>query len=209
MGSYGLGRNQSAELKSLVAEFRKKHRCNSSREASFFRSMPSLGLAIHHVALAIDGNDRCFDHQFHITQPARRKAKQVLEQIEQEMMACKSFHSLHSLFLRYLTPIRGLGEMYIYDAALRMGAYLRLNPAYVYLHRGTRVGAKALGLAVNRPYLEKAELPNDLQVLSADNIETFLCIYRNQLSLHARGVNQSSNKDNRPPLSAICQEAIK
>lgn len=143
--------------------------------------MPSMGLAIHHVAMAIDGNDRCFDHQFHITQPARRKAKEVLTQLEKPMGDCETFDELHSLFLRNLSPIRGLGEMYIYDAALRMGAHLQLTPDFVYLHRGTRVGARALGIAVNRKYIEKSELPKELRTLSADHIETFLCIYRTQL----------------------------
>jgi hypothetical protein len=187
--------SRAGDLESLLADFKKHHRSNSARETRFFRTMPSMGLAIYHVAMAVDGNDRCFDHQFHITQPARRKAKQVLQQIEAQMQACRSFHALHSLFLHHLTPVRGLGEMYIYDAALRMGAYLRLYPFYIYLHRGTRVGAKALGLVVNRPYLERTELPKDLQVLSADNIETFLCMYRNQLSVHAPAHKQSSKQE--------------
>jgi hypothetical protein len=171
----------TADLGSLVADFLKNYKRESSREAKFFRSMPSTGLAIHHVAMAIDGNDRCFDHQFHITQPARRKAKQVLTLLEKPMKACETFDELHTLFLRHLSPIRGLGEMYIYDAALRMGAHLKLAPDFVYLHRGTRVGAKALGITVNRSHIEKSAFPKALRALSADEIETFLCIYRNQL----------------------------
>jgi len=149
--------------------------------------MPSIGLAIHHVAMAVDGDDRCFDHQFHIVQPARRRAKTVLTQSEARILACRSFHELHSLFLELLSPIKGLGEMYIYDASLRMGAYLRLTPDFVYLHRGTRWGAQALGIDVRRrrPYLEKKELPEALRTLSADNLESFLCIYWDQLGRFA------------------------
>ncbi len=148
--------NRARDLESLVADFRKYHRPNSARETRFFRTMPSIGLAIHHVAMAVDGDDRCFDHQFHIVQPARRRAKTVLTQSEARILACRSFHELHSLFLELLSPIKGLGEMYIYDASLRMGAYLRLTPDFVYLHRGTRWGAQALGIDVRRrrPYLE-------------------------------------------------------
>jgi hypothetical protein len=179
--------NKARDLESLVADFRKHHRPNSARETRFFRTMPSMGLAIHHVAMAIDGDDRCFDHQFHIVQPARRRAKIVLHQAERRILSCRSFHELHSLFLELLSPIKGLGEMYIYDASLRMGAYVKMSPDFVYLHRGTRWGARALGIDVSRgrPYLEKKELPEPLRKLSADNLESFLCIYWNNLAAFA------------------------
>jgi hypothetical protein len=181
------GSNGLRDLESLVADFRKHHRPNSARETRFFRTMPSMGLAIHHVAMAVDGDGRCFDHQFHIVQPARRRAKTVLHQAESKILTCRSFHELHSLFLELLSPIKGLGEMYIYDAALRMGAYVKLSPDFVYLHRGTRWGARALGIDVSRgrPYVEKKELPEALRKLSADNLESFLCIYWNKLAAFA------------------------
>ena len=177
--------NTARNLGSLVADFREHYKPDSAQQLRFFRTMPSMGLAIHHVAMAIDGNDRCFDHQFHIVQPARRRAKTVLTQSEARILACRSFHELHSLFVELLSPIKGLGEMYIYDASLRMGAYVKLRPDFVYLHRGTRWGAKALGLNVRRPYIEKRELPGVLHTLSADDLESFLCIYWHQLAAFA------------------------
>ena len=39
-----------------------------------------------------------------------------------------------------------LGELTVYDVAHRIGAYLQLEPDVVYLHRGTRIGARYLGL---------------------------------------------------------------
>jgi hypothetical protein len=73
-----------------------------------------MALAIHHVGFAIDDDGRCFNHQFHITQPARRNASKALTESEGLIRACRSFHELHTLFLNLLSPIRGLGEMYIY-----------------------------------------------------------------------------------------------
>lgn len=45
-----------------------------------------------------------------------------------------------------LETIPGLGELYVYDTTLRIGAKLNLFPDKVYLHAGTRLGATALGL---------------------------------------------------------------
>jgi len=37
--------------------------------------------------------------------------------------------------------IPGIGELAIYDTALRIAAKLRFEPAVVFLHAGTRIGA--------------------------------------------------------------------
>jgi hypothetical protein len=139
-----------------------------------------MELAIHHVAMAVDGDERCFDHQCRINQSARRQAKAILTAAADKLKACTSFHELHALLVESLSPVWGLGELYIYDAALRLGAFLRHAPRFVYLHAGTRAGAKALGLDSKREYLEKRELPPSLRKLSADEIESFLCIYRDR-----------------------------
>jgi hypothetical protein len=82
----------------------------------------------------------------------------------------------------HLNGVRGLGELYYYDTALRIGASLRLMPRRVYLHRGTRDGAHALGLACKADSLDPRDLPKALAVLEPREIEDFLCIYKDQLS---------------------------
>jgi hypothetical protein len=168
------------DLRSLVTEYRKEHAPKAAEESAMFRRMPSLGLAIHHAALAIDEQEKCFDHQALIIPSARQKAKEILTRESARLDAVRSFDELHVLVDELLSPVRGIGELYIYDAALRLGAYLRLLPERVYLHRGTRDGARALGLDVSRPYLEIHETPAALQTLSADAIESFSCIFRNR-----------------------------
>ena len=102
----------------------------------------------------------------------------ILTKATSRLTACKSFHELHTVIGELLSPISGLGELYIYDTAVRIGAYLGLAPEFVYLHAGTRKGARALGLGRGRAYLEIRELPGPLQALSADEAESFLCIFR-------------------------------
>lgn len=61
-----------------------------------------------------------------------------------------------------------------------MGIY----PKMVYVHAGTRAGAKAMGLDIRRPYLKLDELPTPLRTLPAHEIEDLLCIFKDRLKNH-------------------------
>ena len=78
--------------------------------------------------------------------------------------------------------IPGVGSLMVYDTALRIGARLGALPKRVYLHRGTRVGARALHLDYRQPTLEVSELPMALRELPPHEIEDLLCIYESELS---------------------------
>jgi hypothetical protein len=169
-------------LESLVAEYCKRYPRGSDLETKLFRDMPSDELAIRHAASARDEDGRCFDHQRRVVQPARRKAEVILMATIGRLRCCTTFHALHTLLSELLLPVPGLGALYVYDTALRLGAYLRLSPKYIYLHAGTRVGAKALGLACHLPYLQKENVPSALRALTADEIESFLCIFAGELA---------------------------
>jgi hypothetical protein len=80
------------------------------------------------------------------------------------------------------SPIAGLGELTIYDISHRIGAYLGSMPTEIYLHAGTRKGAKALGLDTNRKSIPMTELPAPLQRLTAAQAEDVLCIYHKVLA---------------------------
>ena len=68
--------------------------------------------------------------------------------------------------------------MVVYDTAHRIGARFGLEPEKVYLHRGTRKGAVALGLDVQRREIEMHELPDAIgQRLKPHEAEDFLCMY--------------------------------
>lgn len=165
-------------LKELVVRFRREHAGKLEEELQFFQTLPSIDIVIEHIATATDGDGRCFDHQFRILRAARPKARAILTRSAEKLRDCSSFHQLHSLLDELLSPIFGLGSLYVYDSALRLGAFLGLTPKFVYLHAGTRKGARVLGLGAGREYLETRELPAPLQILTADQIESFLCTYR-------------------------------
>lgn len=96
--------------------------------------------------------------------------------------ACHNFHDLYCLIEETVRPIHGIGELYIYDAALRMGAFLKLAPEHIYLHAGVRVGARALGF-IGGDYALCSELPAEFSALHPHQIEDCLCVYKNELQL--------------------------
>ena len=127
----------------LIRHYRVHHRPRTVAELGFFANAPSLEFAVHHAALAIDDREKRFGHQYRIPFAALKRAKILLESAVSRLKGCKSFNELHSLLRQLLGGVRGLGELYFYDTALRLGAFLRLAPEFVYLHRGTRMGARS------------------------------------------------------------------
>src|SRR5262249_27216325 len=85
------------------------------------------------------------------------------------------------LISKEISDIHGIGELTIYDTALRIGAKLDLEPTVVFLHGGTRKGARALGLDWHKEFIARDAFPSEFQPLSASEIEDVLCIYKEQL----------------------------
>jgi hypothetical protein len=164
-----------------VRSYRVHNRPRAVQELKFFKNMPSLGLAIHHAGLAIDSREKRFSHQCRIPLAALSAATGALQQAAGRLKTCASFHELHELLLELLGGLRGLGELYVYDTAVRLGATLGHAPAFIYLHRGTRVGARALGFSGSIKYIEPHRLPVQLRHLEPHEGEDFLCIYKLQL----------------------------
>ncbi len=76
---------------------------------------------------------------------------------------------------------RFVGELTVYDTALRIGAHFGLEPTRVYLHAGTRVGARVLDLDDRQSTIEMDELSAPMQRLLAREAEDLLCIYKGWL----------------------------
>jgi hypothetical protein len=103
-----------------------------------------------------------------------------------DLTGCSSFEELHDEVEDMVGDIYMIGPLVIYDVSRRIGAYLGLEPSLVYLHSGTRHGARALGLGRGRPTLKMSELPRELHRLSAAEGEDFLCIYTEELAVLGR-----------------------
>lgn len=167
-------------LRGMVRHYILHYRPRARAELWTFCRQP-FEEALERAALAQDERGKRFSHQKPLKGSELRKARRALLDSAKELRRCDSFDQLHNLITEHLNGIRNLGGLYYYDTALRIGASLHLMPERVYLHSGTRDGARALGLDWRADPLDPRALPKALGDLEPYEIEDFLCIYRDHL----------------------------
>ena len=120
-------------------------------------------------------------HQHRIPGASLHEAAQRLQGVD--LAAVESFDELHDVIAAAIGDIDMIGPLTLYDIAHRIGAFLRLTPTTVYLHRGTRDGARVLGLGRGKKTLSMDDLPAEFRRLAPHEIEDCLCIYKAQMLL--------------------------
>jgi hypothetical protein len=166
-------------LEAMVREFIDAYRERECNELAFFNER-SLEEALEFAALAKDSRGKRFSHQRRLTRKSLQQGKQFIMGLHGAFQMAESFEEILKTIRDVTAQVHGLGELYAYDTALRISAKTGHEPKHVYLHAGTRVGAKRLGISTNRDYVPMLELPEALQQLKAHEVESFLCIYKNQ-----------------------------
>ena len=168
-------------LEQIVHAYIITWRRHAKEELEYYASQGSIRDAIRVAALSFRGKDeKRHDHQRRIPASVLATAERRLQAAAEELERASSFDELHDLISEKIGEIQGLGDLTVYDIAHRIGGYLELQPDAVYLHAGTRVGAKLFGLNGNKA--NPRELPAAFQKLSAGEIEDCLCIYREHIA---------------------------
>ena len=171
-----------AILKQMVDAYirdRKKGRLRYRRDMEALRKLPRLEVAILNVRYS-PVNGKRYDHQWSITDEISREAESKLQAAKEEIRTAKDFDELHAIVQREVGGLWGVGDLVVYDFALRIGAFLRKEPKLVYLHAGTAKGARLLRFAGKT--VDPNELPEAFSPLTPAEIEDFLCVYKSQLA---------------------------
>lgn len=137
--------------------------------------------AVRLAGLAQRPHGKRFRHQQRIPGAVLTRSANRLVRSIKHIERCESFHALFRIVRRAIGGIPGIGELTVYDTALRIGAKLDLHPDRVYLHAGTRAGAKALRLDHGADWLSLDALPVAMRKLSPQQVEDILCIYKMDL----------------------------
>jgi hypothetical protein len=133
------------------------------------------------VAPAENHRGKRYDHQRRIPREVLEVSLQKLRSKEDAIRVCESFDKLHELIQETLKDIVGIGELYCYDTAMRIGAKLNLHPKTVLLHAGTRRGAALITDIRGRTCLTRRDLPPELRRLPPEQVEDILCIYKDRI----------------------------
>jgi hypothetical protein len=163
----------------IVTSYINCYREPAAAEWDFYASLPTRAMAVDWAGMACRPDGLRHDHQ-------RRIRRLVLEEVVRRLRAAnlssRTFDGLHITISTAIGGIRGVGELLVYDTSLRIGARLGLQPELVYLHAGTRIGARALGLPTESGSLAPSRLPRAFHRLSPREIEDCLCIYKGEIA---------------------------
>lgn len=177
---------QSIECKDIVQDYVRLHRDRAARELAWYEQLGSDAEAIDQAAMAEAEEGKRHCHQRRIPRPVLEESRDALIKALPELKACDCFDDLLSTVETISGAIRGIGELTVYDTALRVGARFGKAPDRVYVHAGTREGAQALGFDGKQRTIEMTDLPTDFSALTAREAEDALCIYKSELQGEGR-----------------------
>lgn len=174
------GLEGAAGLEKLIKTFlEEKEPCTID---SYCAKQKHLSQVINVACISIDGNNKKDNHQSHIKNTVLKSFADVLIALENNISTAKSFEELHNIIFQ--NKIKGIGPLTIYDVAVRIGIYLKLQPEKVYLHAGTTIGAKSLLKSKTKsktvsmdelsPWFKKYKY-------TCHEVENFLCVKKNDI----------------------------
>lgn len=174
-------------LELIVDDYIRRYRTSAQEELEWFRSQPDLQTAVDVAARAVNREGKRYSHQYKIRADSICSARQRLARDLDRIKGAANFGVLVRTIKEILNPTDGVAELYVYDCALRVGAFLGYLPKQIFLHAGTRDGARALGLEWKERFLYVSDMPEELRVLEPYEIEDVLCIYKDMFALALRG----------------------
>lgn len=166
----------------ILQDYDRRHCCNAEQQIAWFRGQRSIRRAIEVAARATDEHGRRYSHQYRIRRGTIAHATVALLGAAGAIRRATSFDALLGLIATQLQDVPGAGELYRYDTAFRIGAYLGVFPTRIHLHAGTRAGARALNLDYKKSALDLNEVPVALRHRSPHEIEDILCIYADRFA---------------------------
>ena len=133
-------------------------------------------------------NGKRHPHQRRLTRRAIDACVDALSAISGDLEKATRFHEVFDLVQKAFKPIRGAGELAVYDAANRICERLgHVSEHVIYLHAGARVGARRLlgGRLPNGDAwgIMYHQVPDSFRVFSTHEIEDLLCRYKDDFSL--------------------------
>lgn len=168
----------------IVDDYIKRYRHRAVEELREYSQLSDLNEVVKRAGLAECLNGKRHDHQRRIPAQALKEAARALSAKISQLKACRSFHDLFTVIEQTIhsrkgTPgIKHIGDLAVYDTALRIGSYLGSEPQHVYLHAGTLEGAHALGLDCRQGKIVPTDLRKPFQRLKPREAEDCLCIYK-------------------------------
>lgn len=169
---------------SIIRRYQVLRKNNPDKHVEHCSSQSELWKAIEQAALSRDANGKRHPHQYRLKKVDLELFANNLIAIEHKISASTTFNALHELVES--ASCDGIGSLTIYDTTHRIGAHptLNLKPNLIYLHAGTKTGARnLLKRKITERFLNLEDLPTGLIAhgLTASELEDILCIYKEEM----------------------------
>ncbi len=186
----GITRNappkECEKLEIYIKEYKYNYSKTAAEEIKEFKEIKDITEAITNAATTMVGGKR-HPHHYRKSKKTLGEAKIILIKEAYKISRINSFDKLHELIIDLLKDVPNIGPLYYYDTAFLIGAHLDKLPEKIYLHAGTKKGAKNMGINIrNKKYIEMEDISCreifKKYCLKPYEIEDFLCIYKEALS---------------------------
>jgi hypothetical protein len=176
----------------IVSDYIREYRDDARAEMRFFEIQCSPSAAIRKAALCELPSRKRHPHQRRIPKTVLEQAEVRLQAIGRKLANAGDFAALHGLVEGEIGSIKGIGALTAYDIAHRIGAHFGKAPRLVYLHAGTRTGARVFNISGDS--FDPRILPKAFSRLAPSEIEDCLCIYKDELrdGAHSRTARRES-----------------
>lgn len=171
--------SDSKKFDTIVRQYKAMCKKYPDQHIDYCVQQKTLVDVIEVAAKAIDNHNKIHSHQRRVGRVKLNYFADQLKLKEQDIKQAKTFDELLSVI--EAVKCEGIADLTHYDTATRIGAYLDLFPDKIYLHTGTRLGAKyLLGNLKGRKFITVNELPKDFlnHDLTASEFEDILCIFK-------------------------------
>ena len=172
--------------KAICADYRKNCQNLWRRTLAYYAGLKSLDVALDEAGLFRCDLSLCDSHQRRIYKVYKSRFLRDLKNCRTAISKCTDFQSLYDCVWKNCKK-KGVGELAIYDTAMRIGAFLEIHkkapglfkPRQVFLHNGALDGAKAIlkrGVLAHRLPLQT--FAKWFSGFAEWEVEEILCIYK-------------------------------
>ena len=161
-------------------DFYKKYTSDHLNEMKkYYEEHSSLDKAISNASIGKNDSNIMDPHQWLVGKVKGEIGAKELNSRIFEIKNAQSFEDIFEITESVIKKIYGLGDLWSYDTALRIGFFLRKYPKEVYIQRGVVHGVKKIfkNKIPKGRSLDVSIFPKELQQLKPYEIENFLSIW--------------------------------
>ena len=151
------------------------------KELEWFSQKESFSLALKEAVCAKDQWGKRLSHQRRLLQHVIPDSLELLQSEAKGLKNSKTFDELFGKIETALNTVFSAGDLYKYDTALRLGAFLGIYPTRVFLQTGALSGAKKLSRSLNQRSMPLTFFPEPFHSIAPFEMENLLCCYKEEL----------------------------